>query len=84
VMSNNKQEDKEDKVIPLLVSVEDSVVFQALKDFKINLGNKAEVVANSMEIFLMNLRSFLEVVNKEVKEEDDSRLKEKTLSSNVK
>jgi len=84
VMSNNKQEDKEDKVIPLLVSVEDSVVFQVLKDFKINLGNKAEVVANSMEIFLMNLRSFLEVVNKEVKEEDDSRLKEKTLSSNVK
>jgi len=81
VMSNNKQEDK---VIPLLVLVEDSVVFQALKDFKINLGNKAEVVANSMEIFLMNLRSFLEVVNKEVKEEDDSRLKEKTLSSNVK
>jgi len=81
VMSNNKQEDK---VIPSLVLVEDSVVFQALKDFKINLGNKAEVVANSMEIFLMNLRSFLEVVNKEVKEEDDSRLKEKTLSSNVK
>lgn len=81
MMSNNKQEDK---VIPLLVLVEDSVVFQALKDFKINLGNKAEVVANSMEIFLMNLRSFLEVVNKEVKEEDDSRLKEKTLSSNVK
>lgn len=80
-MSNNKQEDK---VIPSLVLVEDSVVFQALKDFKINLGNKAEVVANSMEIFLMNLRSFLEVVNKEVKEEDDSRLKEKTLSSNVK
>lgn len=81
MMSNNKQEDK---VIPSLVLVEDSVVFQALKDFKINLGNKAEVVANSMEIFLMNLRSFLEVVNKEVKEEDDSRLKEKTLSSNVK
>jgi len=81
VMSNNKQEDK---VIPSLVLVEDSVVFQALKDFKINLSSKAEVVANSMEIFLMNLRSFLEVVNKEVKEEDDSRLKEKTLSSNVK
>ena len=82
-MSNNKQDNN--KVIPLLVLVEDLVVFQALKDSKISLDSRAVVVVNSTETFLMNLRNFLEAVNnKAVKEEDGSRLKEKILSSNVK
>jgi len=84
VISNNKQANR---VIPLLVLVEDLVVFQALKDSKINLGSKAEVAKedNSLEIYLMSLRSFSEEVNKVVnKEEEEARPKVKILSFNVK
>jgi len=84
VMNNNRQDNK---VILLLVLVEDLVVFQALKDSKINLGSKAEVAKedNSLEIYLMSLRSFSEEVNKVVnKEEEEARPKVKILSFNVK
>ena len=79
MISNNKQANR---VIPLLVLVEDLVVFQALKDSKINLGSKAEVAKedNSLEIYLMSLKSSSVEVdsNKEVKEERRLQAKAKT------
>jgi len=82
-MSNNRQGNK---VIHLLVLVEDLVDFQVLKDFKINLDSKAEVVkeANSLETFLMSLKSFLEVASNQIEEEAKGPQKEKILSFNAK
>jgi len=83
VMNNNRQDNK---VILLLVLVEDLVDFQVLKDFKINLDNKAEVDKedNSLETFLMSLKSFSEEVSNLVKEVAKGLQKAKILFSNVK
>jgi len=83
VMNNNRQDNK---VILLLVLVEDLVDFQVLKDFKINLDNKAEVDKedNSSETFLMSLKSFSEEVSNLVKEVAKGLQKAKILFSNVK
>jgi len=82
-MNNNRQDNK---VILLLVLVEDLVDFQVLKDFKINLDNKAEVDKedNSLETFLMSLKSFSEEVSNLVKEVAKGLQKAKILFSNVK
>jgi hypothetical protein len=82
-MNNNRQDNK---VILLLVLVEDLVDFQVLKDFKINLDNKAEVDKedNSSETFLMSLKSFSEEVSNLVKEVAKGLQKAKILFSNVK
>ena len=83
MMNNNRQDNK---VILLLVLVEDSVDFQVLKDFKINLDNKAEAdkEVNSSETFLMSLKSFSEEVSNLVKEVAKGMQKAKILFSNVK
>lgn len=83
MMNNNRQDNK---VILLLVLVEDLVDFQVLKDFKINLDNKAEVDKedNSLETFLMSLKSFSEEVSNLVKEVAKGLQKAKILFSNVK
>ena len=83
MMNNNRQDNK---VILLLVLVEDLVDFQVLKDFKINLDNKAEVDKedNSSETFLMSLKSFSEEVSNLVKEVAKGLQKAKILFSNVK